>query len=44
MQRNASIRTLVVKPQSVTVESACSANVLKDMIIVRKITTKSLPP
>ena len=34
MQRNASVRTLVVKPQSVTVESACNANMHKDMIIV----------
>jgi hypothetical protein len=37
MQRNASTRTLVVKLQSVTDETACSANMLKDMIIVRKI-------
>lgn len=34
MQCNASIRTLVVKLQSVTDETACSANMRKDMIIV----------
>lgn len=34
MQRNASTRTLVIKLQSVTDETACSANMHKDMIIV----------
>ena len=34
MQRNASTITLVVKPQIVTGETTCSANMHKDMIIV----------
>lgn len=34
MQRNASIRTLVINLQSVTDETACSANMHKDMIVM----------
>ncbi len=34
MQRNASTITLVVKLQSVTDETACGANMRKDLIIV----------
>ncbi len=34
MQRNASIRTLIIKLQIVTGETTCSANMHKDMIIV----------
>ncbi len=34
MQRNASIRTLVLKLQSVTIETPFSTNMHKDLIIV----------